>query len=63
MEGRGRRRGERVETPSGPRAAPALPLLLAMGCDLPAVLASETPVTAIFERLDMPQKEAARRSR
>ena len=35
-------------------AAPALPLLLAMGCDLPAVLASETPVTAIFERLDMP---------
>lgn len=35
-------------------AAPALPLLLAMGCDLPAALASETPVTAIFERLDMP---------
>ena len=35
-------------------AAPALPLLLAMGCDLPAVLASETPVTAIFDRLDMP---------
>jgi len=35
-------------------AAPALPLLLAMGCDLPAALASETPVTAIFERLDAP---------
>lgn len=35
-------------------AAPALPLLLAMGCDFPAVLASETPVTAIFQRLDMP---------
>lgn len=35
-------------------AAPAVPLLLAMGCDLPAALASETPVTAIFERLDMP---------
>nr|WP_325211661.1 hypothetical protein [uncultured Oscillibacter sp.] len=35
-------------------AAPALPLLLAMGCDLPAALASETPVTAIFERLNMP---------
>ena len=35
-------------------AAPALPLLLAMGCDLPAALASETPVTAIFQRLDMP---------
>ena len=34
--------------------APALPLLLAMGCDLPAALASETPVTAIFERLNMP---------
>ena len=35
-------------------AAPALPLLLAMGCDLPAVLASETPVLAIFGRLHMP---------
>lgn len=35
-------------------AAPAVPLLLAMGCDLPAALASETPVTAIFERLNMP---------
>lgn len=35
-------------------AAPALPLLLAMGCDFPAALASETPVTAIFQRLDMP---------
>lgn len=35
-------------------AAPALPLLLAMGCDLPAALASETPVTAIFQRLNMP---------
>lgn len=35
-------------------AAPALPLLLAMGSDLPAALASETPVTAIFERLNMP---------
>lgn len=35
-------------------AAPALPLLLAMGCDLPAALASETPVTAIFERLNQP---------
>lgn len=35
-------------------AAPALPLLLAMGCDLPAALASETPVTAIFERLEQP---------
>lgn len=35
-------------------AAPAVPLLLAMGCGLPAALASETPVTAIFERLDMP---------
>lgn len=35
-------------------AAPALPLLLAMGSDLPAALASETPVTAIFERLEMP---------
>lgn len=35
-------------------AAPALPLLLAMGCDLPAALASETPVTAIFERLETP---------
>lgn len=35
-------------------AAPALPLLLAMGCGLPAALASETPVTAIFARLNMP---------
>ena len=35
-------------------AAPALPLLLAMGCDLPAALASETPVTAVFERLNLP---------
>lgn len=35
-------------------AAPALPLLLAMGCDLPAALASETPVTALFARLDQP---------
>lgn len=35
-------------------AAPALPLLLAMGCDLPAALASETPVTAVFQRLDLP---------
>lgn len=35
-------------------AAPALPLLLAMGSDLPAVLASETPVTVIFQRLDIP---------
>jgi uncharacterized membrane protein YkvI len=35
-------------------AAPALPLLLAMGCDLPAALASETPVTAIFQRLHIP---------
>ncbi len=35
-------------------AAPALPLLLAMGCDLPASLASETPVTAIFQRLETP---------
>ena len=35
-------------------AAPALPLLLAMGCGLPEALASETPVTAIFRRLDMP---------
>ena len=35
-------------------AAPALPLLLAMGCDLPGVLASETPVTAVFQRLDLP---------
>lgn len=35
-------------------AAPALPLLLAMGCDLPAALASETPVTAIFQRLNLP---------
>lgn len=35
-------------------AAPALPLLLAMGCGLPEALASETPVTAIFQRLDLP---------
>lgn len=35
-------------------AAPALPLLLAMGCNLPAALAAETPVTAIFTQLDMP---------
>lgn len=35
-------------------AAPALPLLLAMGCDFPAALASETPVTAVFARLNMP---------
>ena len=35
-------------------AAPALPLLLAMGSDLSAVLASETPVTVIFQRLDLP---------
>ncbi|MCI9644929.1 MAG: hypothetical protein HFF97_09455 [Oscillibacter sp.] len=35
-------------------AAPALPLLLAMGCNLPAALASETPVTAILERLEQP---------
>lgn len=35
-------------------AAPALPLLLAMGCDLPAALAVETPVTAIFEKLHLP---------
>ncbi len=35
-------------------AAPALPLLLAMGSGLPAALAAETPVTAIFERLDLP---------
>lgn len=35
-------------------AAPAVPLLLAMGCDLPGALASETPVTAVFERLDLP---------
>lgn len=35
-------------------AAPALPLLLAMGCDLPAALASETPVSAVFARLDRP---------
>lgn len=40
-------------------AAPAVPLLLAMGCDLPAALASETPVTAIFERLNMPWLYAA----
>lgn len=35
-------------------AAPALPLLLAMGSGLPEALASETPVTAILQRLDMP---------
>lgn len=35
-------------------AAPALPLLLAMGCDLPAALASPTPVSAIFQRLHQP---------
>lgn len=35
-------------------AAPAVPLLLAMGCGLPEALASETPVSAIFQRLDMP---------
>ena len=35
-------------------AAPALPLLLAMGCDLSGVLAAETPVTAIFQRLEQP---------
>lgn len=35
-------------------AAPALPLLLAMGSDFPGALASETPVTAIFERLEQP---------
>ena len=35
-------------------AAPALPLLLAMGCDLPGALAAETPVTAVFERLAQP---------
>lgn len=35
-------------------AAPAAPLLLAMGCGLPEALASETPVTAIFARLNMP---------
>lgn len=35
-------------------AAPAVPLLLAMGCDLPGVLAAETPVAAIFRRLDLP---------
>ena len=34
--------------------APAAALLLAMGCDLPAALASETPVTAIFQRLEQP---------
>lgn len=35
-------------------AAPALPLLLAMGSGLPEALASETPVTAILQRLGMP---------
>lgn len=35
-------------------AAPAAALLLAMGCGLPAALASETPVTAIFQRLGQP---------
>lgn len=35
-------------------AAPALPLLLAMGCGFPAVLAAETPVLAVFERLNLP---------
>lgn len=35
-------------------AAPALPLLLAMGCDLPAALEAETPVTAILQRLEQP---------
>lgn len=35
-------------------AAPAVPLLLAMGCNLPAALASETPVTAIFRQLEQP---------
>ena len=35
-------------------AAPAVPLLLAMGSGLPAALASETPVTAIFARLNLP---------
>ena len=35
-------------------AAPALPLLLAMGCGLPEALRAEAPVTAIFQRLDMP---------
>ncbi len=35
-------------------AAPALPLLLAMGCDLPGALEAEAPVTAIFQRLDLP---------
>lgn len=34
--------------------APAVPLLLAMGSGLPAALASETPVTAIFQRLEQP---------
>ena len=34
--------------------APAVPLLLAMGCGLREALASETPVAAIFARLDMP---------
>ena len=35
-------------------AAPALPLLLAMGSDFPGALAAETPVTAILERLEQP---------
>lgn len=35
-------------------AAPALPLLLAMGCDLPAALAAQTPVTVLFDRLELP---------
>lgn len=35
-------------------AAPALPLLLAMGCDFPAALAAQTPVTVIFDRLEQP---------
>ena len=35
-------------------AAPAAALLLAMGCGLPAALAAETPVTAVFQRLGQP---------
>lgn len=35
-------------------AAPAAPLLLAMGSGLPEALASRTPVTAVFSRLDQP---------
>lgn len=35
-------------------AAPAEALLLAMGSGLPEALASETPVLAIFQRLDLP---------